>query len=160
MVFRSGLDRYVWVYGMLCGFVHPYVDAFATSVDNMSAAAKYSIKAAAVAVCLVVGTVWYQQVYTLPKYEYNALHPYTSWIPITIWIVLRNLTPRMRVVSLGVFGWCGCITLETYMSQFHIWLSSSIPDGQPTGLLILIPRLPPPQLCPRDYGESLSSLQQ
>ena len=29
----------------------------------------------------------------LPKWEYNAVHPYTSWIPISCWAVLRNLTP-------------------------------------------------------------------
>jgi len=42
---------------------------------------------------LAVVGVWYQTVYVLPKLEYNQLHPYTSWIPITAWAVLRNLTP-------------------------------------------------------------------
>ncbi len=42
---------------------------------------------------LAVAGVWYQTVYVLPKLEYNRLHPYTSWIPISCWAVLRNLTP-------------------------------------------------------------------
>jgi len=28
-------------------------------------------------------------VFTRPKLEYNAVHPYTSWIPILCWIVVR-----------------------------------------------------------------------
>ena len=31
----------------------------------------------------------YEHVFTKPKWDYNALHPYTSWIPILIWIVVR-----------------------------------------------------------------------
>ena len=38
---------------------------------------------AAAAVLLAVGATWYTYVYCLPQRQYNALHPYTSWIPIT-----------------------------------------------------------------------------
>ena len=30
-----------------------------------------------------IGFAWYHYVYLLPKVDYNRVHPYTSWIPIT-----------------------------------------------------------------------------
>ena len=91
------------------------------------------------AVTLGLFAVWYQYIYLLPKREYNKVHPYTSWIPITLWVVLRNVTPAMRHFSLSLYGWLGCITLETYISQFHTWLATGVPNGQPKMLLNFFP---------------------
>jgi len=137
--FRSSLDRYVWIYGMICGWIRPWVESTFLQIDAMPTARKWTVRAALVAICVGFGQLWYEHVYVLPKLEYNRLHPYTSWIPITIWILLRNLTPAMRTFSLSTFAWLGCITLETYICQYHTWLSSSIPDGQPVALLQLLP---------------------
>eukprot|EP00884_Botryococcus_braunii_P012312 jgi/Botrbrau1/21081/Bobra.0144s0079.1 len=137
--FRSSLDRYVWIHGMICAYLHPWGEACLQKIDSLSAKAKAAARAVLIGASLLVLALWYEHVYKLPKLQYNALHPYTSWIPITVWIVLRNVTPPLRLWSLGLYGWLGCITLETYIGQFHTWLLTGMPDGQPKLLLFFFP---------------------
>ncbi|KAI8469971.1 MAG: 10 TM acyl transferase domain found in Cas1p-domain-containing protein [Monoraphidium minutum] len=140
--FRSSLDRYIWVYGMACAMLHPYAVKLLTSMDELPAPRRWATRGAVAAATLAAFGVYYRTVYILPKYEYNVLHPYTSWIPLTCWMVLRNLTPELRTWSMRLYGWLGCITLETYLGQFHIWMRSAVPNGQPKLLLTLIPGYP------------------
>ncbi|KNC81282.1 hypothetical protein SARC_06393 [Sphaeroforma arctica JP610] len=117
-MFRSGLDHYAPLIGMIVAYNHKRLTNFLPVAGEEKSVKSIAI----VGVCLVSIYIWYNNVYLLPKMEYNVIHPYTSWIPLMAYVALRNLTPWLRERHMELFAWCGRITLETYLCQFHIWL--------------------------------------
>lgn len=111
--FRTGLDKYIWIYGMVCAYVHPRFEAWLKGLETENVWKRRAVRAAIVGVAGAMFYAWYVFVFRLPKLEYNVLHPYTSWIPITAYLMVRNLTPPLRLNAMGLYGWLGCITLET-----------------------------------------------
>merc|ERR1719197_1293617 len=83
---------------------------------------------------------WWYYVFSLEKRAYNALHPFTSFIPIACWLVLRNFVPCLRQRYLYLFAYLGRVTLETYILQFHVWMKTTGVNGSPKSLLVLIPQ--------------------
>jgi hypothetical protein len=68
---------------------------------------------------------WVVAIYSKDKLEYNLTHSYTAIIPLTIYIFFRNISPFVRSgVSMSLHD-LGKTTLETYLLQHHIWLTSN-----------------------------------
>ena len=84
--FRSGLDRYVWIYGMLCAYASHVRRGDEMDRRAPDARAMYQTGI----VTFAVGTLywWWITFMTMDKHKYN-MYPYT--IPLTFFL-LRNAT--------------------------------------------------------------------
>ena len=137
--FRSGLDRYVWVFGMACAAAYPFAErAFKALEETAASATRAAGYAGVVAFAAGAGYAWYATVFTRDKYAYNALHPYTSWVPVLVYIVLRNAHPFLRRRYVHLFTFLGQVTLETYILQFHVWMKTTGINGSPKFLLVVV----------------------
>ena len=80
---------------------------------------------------------WAGTIHSLPKAEYNMMHPFFFIVPIYAYIFIRNMSPTMRSYHSGMLHEMGKVTLETYLLQHHVWLTSNaktllnIVDGWP-----------------------------
>ncbi|KEG13869.1 putative CAS1 domain-containing protein 1-like isoform X2 [Trypanosoma grayi] len=137
--FRTFLDHYIWIYGMICAYCHPKCDGWLKRLDEMPRHISWLVKSVIVCIALVIGYVYVNAVYLLPKAKYNRVHPYTSLIPITIYIVLRNIFMRGRMYHSELFATLGKVTLESYISQFHLWMATTGLNGSPKLLLRIVP---------------------
>lgn len=124
-MFRAGLDHYATLLGMLCAYFHPNFEKLLRYLDEKQSVKRTAIRVFIAFVCLSAFALWVRYLFVLDKYQYNKLHPYFSFIPLLSFIFLRNMFPTFRKSYLNMFTWLGRITLETYISQIHIYLQSN-----------------------------------
>ena len=82
-------------------------------------------KVAVAAGMMLAFILWAKGPLRYSKIPYNSTNPYLGFIPLLTYIYLRNLTPRMRSYSMELLQEIGKTTLETYLMQHHIWLTSN-----------------------------------
>ena len=56
--FRSSLDRYVWIFGMVCAWAHPHANAALEAMDGLQLRARLLLRAAVLAAVGVLGFTW------------------------------------------------------------------------------------------------------
>ncbi|CAN0020669.1 unnamed protein product, partial [Choristocarpus tenellus] len=133
--FRTSLDHWSTFLGMIFALNYPAVALWVKRVESMSPLRQWTIKGA-VSVVLVSATVWWSaNILTQQKIEYNTNNAYFGVvIPVLTYIFLRNLTPGLRTHYLEPLHSLGKITLETYLMQHHVWLTSNAKT-----LLVVVP---------------------
>ncbi|XP_071804052.1 uncharacterized protein [Asterias amurensis] len=141
-LFRAGLDHYATFVGMVCAYNYPHFERFINYLDkrhlnHRDYMTTVLIKFFLSGLLLVILGIWYDGVMLREKYDYNKYHPYTSWIPILIYIFFRNIVPSLRTRYLGLFAFLGKITLETYIAQLHIYMQYNAHK-----LIVFIPGYP------------------
>eukprot|EP00735_Rhodelphis_limneticus_P000890 TRINITY_DN11423_c0_g1::TRINITY_DN11423_c0_g1_i1::g.10821::m.10821 TRINITY_DN11423_c0_g1::TRINITY_DN11423_c0_g1_i1::g.10821 ORF type:complete len:553 (+),score=77.08,sp/Q66GQ5/RWA3_ARATH/43.02/1e-144,Cas1_AcylT/PF07779.7/7.8e-92 TRINITY_DN11423_c0_g1_i1:89-1747(+) len=136
--FRSGLDHFITLFGMVCAFFHPNVEQYLGKLDASDPKQRFAITIVILFFSLLIGYGWYESYFVLDKISYNTCHPYTSFIPIALYILFRNLLPSFRGYYLHLFAFLGKTTLETYILQFHIWMRTTGPNGSPKQLLVFL----------------------
>ena len=127
---------------MLCAYNYPYIEQFLNYLDRKHEKQRETqiallLKAGISVACVAVFVIWFHFVLMQEREYYKLIHPFTSWIGILLYLWFRNMHPLLRSHYLGLFSWLGKITLETYLSQIHIYMI-----GNAQQILIYIPRYP------------------
>ncbi|RSL92085.1 hypothetical protein CDV31_015304 [Fusarium ambrosium] len=122
--FRVGLDSFIVYVGMLAGLAHQRIKRNSTWFTNYRNAI-----APSVAMLLI---------YAVPclilcdeKRKYTMIHAYLSFLPILVFVALRNATSHLRNTYSTAAAWLGRCSLETFILQYHIYLA-----GDTKGVLL------------------------
>eukprot|EP00058_Branchiostoma_floridae_P013061 XP_002598549.1 hypothetical protein BRAFLDRAFT_66940 [Branchiostoma floridae] len=134
--FRWQLDRYAVSYGMFFAFTYLGLKKLQIIDDSFhgnlfTPCVTYLI--VTLSVCITLGYTIFMTTCS-SKVECNRLHPYISFLPITSFILVRNVPGYLRSRYSTFFAWFGKISLELFIGQYHIWLAADT-----KGVLVVIP---------------------
>ena len=79
---------------MLCAYNYPHFETLMKHLESTSQTVrerwwKLAKKFILAGVMVLVLITWHESLMHKDKYKYNAIHPYTSWIPIVSFVILR-----------------------------------------------------------------------
>ncbi|XP_067685782.1 N-acetylneuraminate 9-O-acetyltransferase-like isoform X1 [Haliotis asinina] len=137
--FRWQLDRYSVVYGMLFAFGYQVLLRYKIINDSHEENLFSKPISWLLGVLGLIGIGSYAAFTFLcgNKQQCNDVHSYITFLPIISYIVLRNVPGWLRTRYSSFFAWFGKISLELFISQYHIWLAADT-----HGVLVLIPSYP------------------
>lgn len=135
--FRTTLDHWSTFLGMLFAANFPITSLFYRKLEALPPLQCWLGKGIIAVGLMALTTVWIIGPFSQDKLTYNATNAYFGFIPMITYIYLRNITPTLRKYSLKLLHEIGKTTLETYLMQHHIWLTSNAKS-----LLTLIPGWP------------------
>ncbi|CAM9111388.1 unnamed protein product, partial [Ectocarpus fasciculatus] len=128
--FRTSLDHWSTYFGMIFAMNFPLCEQLFVKLKGWPL---YFVAA----VLGASSVWWYMNIYSLEKLAYNLHHNYFALIPLTSYIYFRNITPYIRSFVSVSFHDVGKTTLETYLLQHHVWLTSNAKT-----LLTIVPGYP------------------
>lgn len=142
--FRWQLDRYsvligmVFAYGLQLAKNVQLIDDSSDKTLTFSCGGwKGSCIATAVSILGILTYTTYVTFWCKNKSQCNDMHPYISAFPVIGFILLRNIPGWFRTRYSSFFAWFGKISLELFISQYHIWLAADT-----HGVLVLLPDYP------------------
>ena len=136
--FRTTLDHWSAFLGMVFAANFPITSLFVRKLEAQPSKVIQVLAKAIVGIGLLLATyLWFTGPFLQPKHIYNATNAYFGFIPLITYIYFRNISPTLRGHSIDLFHNVGKTTLETYLMQHHIWLTSNAKS-----LLILVPGFP------------------
>ena len=135
--FRSSLDHWSTYLGMTFALNFPITSLFFRKLEAQPLVWHVLAKASVGAGLFGIFYVWVTGPFLQGKFDYNQTNAYFGFVPLIAYIYFRNLTPWLRNHTLELLHQIGKTTLETYLMQHHIWLTSDAKS-----LLTLVPGYP------------------
>eukprot|EP00591_Stephanopyxis_turris_P002045 CAMPEP_0195524174 /NCGR_PEP_ID=MMETSP0794_2-20130614/23859_1 /TAXON_ID=515487 /ORGANISM="Stephanopyxis turris, Strain CCMP 815" /LENGTH=1122 /DNA_ID=CAMNT_0040654341 /DNA_START=200 /DNA_END=3568 /DNA_ORIENTATION=- len=135
--FRSSLDHWSAFLGMVFAANFPIISLFYKKVEAKPLMQQVLAKGVVGLGLFLALCMWIMVPFGQNKVSYNATNAYFGFVPLLSYVYFRNLTPKLRSYSLNLLHQIGKTTLETYLMQHHIWLTSDAKS-----LLTLIPGWP------------------
>ena len=141
--FRFQADKYsAWMgmaAGLLWGKIGEYMQ-WAHGFDNDARRTKASIVQFSVGVALIA--FWYGMFGSIAdKFTYNPVHPYVFVFAVIGWLMIRNCTRYLTECHSSMLEFLGRNTLETYVLQFHLFMTHNVQYMQ------VVPRLLNSVIC-------------